>query len=506
MRLKLRRYRRGAASVGAAVGATLIGLALAVPAGASTVAAGNTVLNEGGSQTTYQMMQQLSDLYNSSPGCQLLTASSSNQELNYACASSYSTAAPGEEEGYNLVTTSGASYAPLNPYNDVVYQEAPLGSSNGIKALELQGADTPSSAPNNLIAANDIARSSRAASISSTGDKSGLNFVSYAADAVPWFHFTTSVGTGGDSCAKSPSAKVNNISDADLTGIYEGTITNWDQVPAKTAGTFGKNAPIDVYIAQSGSGTESTWATDLHLSGSYPFGGVTATAARLSLPASDFEIFENETSDIWKNPAKDTCDAIFFFSYGKYSLLCPANSCADTPPANAGSVSALGKIDEVAASESTIEDQFTNPEDAFFTDRQLYNVYSDGSNCSLPFANTPVNCSANAEQNTGTLPPFVNQAVQALVSPYGFLCNPAEYSEIDPVSPTELTYGQEIDATITQAGFFPEPEGTMGDSSIPTPPNPTQAGYDAGYAAAEPVPSGDQGYCRVTSTDGDGNT
>jgi hypothetical protein len=505
MRLKLRRYRRGAASLGATVGATLIGLALAVPAGASTVAAGNTVLNQGGSQTDYNMMQQLSDLYNSSPGCQLLTASSSNQELNYECAGTYSTAAPGEEEGYNLVTTSGASYSPLNPYNDVVYQEAPLGSSNGIKALELQGADTPGSPPNNEIAANDIARSSRAASISATGDKSGLNFVSYAADAVPWFHFTKSVGTGGDSCAKSPSAKIKSISNSDLTGIYEGTITNWDQIPAKTAGTFGKNAPIDVYIAQSGSGTESTWATDLGITGTYPFGGVTATAARLSLPASDFEIFENETSDIWKNPAKDSCDAIFFFSYGKYTLLCPSGNCADTPPANAGSVSALGQINGVSANETTIEDQFTDPSGAFYTDRQLYNVYVDGSNCNLPFENTPANCST-PEENTGTLPPFVNQAVQAFVSPYGFLCNPAEYSEIDPISPTELTYGQEIDSVIEANGFFPEPEGVMGDASIPTPPDPTQSGYDANYAAAEPVPSGDKGYCRVTSTDGDGNT
>ena len=31
------------------------------------------------------------------------------------------------------------AYLPLNPYNDVVYQEPPLGSGNGIKALELEG-------------------------------------------------------------------------------------------------------------------------------------------------------------------------------------------------------------------------------------------------------------------------------------------------------------------------------------------------------------------------------
>ena len=491
MRLKLRRYRRGAASVGAAVGATLIGLALAVPAGASTVAAGNTVLNEGGSQTTYQMMQPLEDLYNSSPGCQLLAANqATSQELNYTCATSYTTPAPGYEEGYSLNTTSGGSYQPLNPYNDVVYQEPPLGSSNGIKALELEGADTPGSAPDNLIAHNDLARSSRAAVISGSGDdKAGLNFVSYAADAVPWFHFTSAKGTGNDDChttAGSPSKNVVSLTNAQLTGIYEGTITNWSSVG-------GTSAPIDVYIAQSGSGTEGTWVADLGLTGTFPYAGVTNTASRLGLPVSDFEIFENETSDIFANPAKDACDAIFFFSYGKYTLLCPGNKCADTPSANHGSKSKLGEINGIAASMTTIDDQFTNPSQAFFMDRQLYNVYSDGSNANLPFA------------NTGTLPPFESQAVQNFVSTYGFLCNPAEGSDIDPLSPTGATYLSEIDSTITASGFFPEPIGVMGDSGVATPPDPSQSGYDAGYAAAEPTPSGDKGYCRVTTTDGDGN-
>jgi ABC-type phosphate transport system substrate-binding protein len=488
MRFKLRRYRRGAASVGAAVGATLIGLALAVPAGASTVAASNTVLNQGGSQTTYSMMQALSDLYNSSPGCNLLTANSANQELNYACASAYSTAAPGYEEGYALNTTSGGSYLPLNPYNDVVYEEAPMGSSNGIKALELEGSDTPGSAPDNLIAKNDLARSSRAAVISGSGDdKAGLNFVSYAADAVPWFHFVKAKGTGKDSCSTgSPSAAVTSLTNAQLTGIYEGTITNWSSVG-------GTSAPIDVYIAQSGSGTEGTWAADLGLTGTYPYAGVTNTASRLGLPVADFEIFENETSDIWANPAHDACDAIFFFSFGKYTLLCPGNKCADTPQADHGSKSKLGEINGVAANETTIDDQFTNPSQAFFMDRQLYNVYSDGSNANLPFA------------NTGSLPPFESQAAQNFVSTYGFLCNPAEGSDIDPLSPTGATYLSEIDATITANGFFAEPLGVMGDSSVTTPPDPSQSGYDAGYAAAEPTPASDKGYCRISTTDGDGN-
>jgi len=474
------RFRRTAVGVGVVVGASLITVAMAVPAGATTVAPGNTVLNEGGSQTTYLMMQQLSDLYNSAPGCQLLTASGNNQELDYDCAASYSTAEPGSEEGYTL------TYSSVNPYNDVAYQEPPLGSSNGIKELELEGADTPSSAPDNDIASVDFARSSRAAITSGSGDdKSGLNFVAYAADAVPWFHFTKVVAKK-DGCTTTPSSKIKNLTTAQLASIYNGDTTNWKSVG-------GTSAPIDVFIAQSGSGTESTWSTDLALTGDYPYGGATATATRLGLPATDFEIFENEVSDIFtlsnKNPTDDiACDAIFFFSYGKYSILCSKGACAGTPNANKKSVSALGEINGVTASKTTILNG------SFALDRQLYNVYSDGSNSNLPFAN-----------NASGLPPLTSQAVQNFVSTYGFLCNPTTHDDVDPLSATGETYGTEIDAIITAQGFFPLTEAVEGDASIPTPPDPGQSGYDANYAAADPTPKGDKGYCRVTSTDGDGN-
>jgi len=474
MRMMLRRYRRGVIVTSTVIGSVLIALAMAVPAGASTVAASNFSLNGAGSNTTYTMMQQLSDLYNSAPGCNLLTASSANQELNYACANSYSTAAPGDENGYSL------TYSPINPYNDVVWQEPALGSSNGIKELELEGADTPPSPPNNLIAASDFARSSRAAvTAGSSSDKAGLNFVAYAQDAVPWLFFSKTAGAGACTATPASTVPAAGLTTAQLAGIYEGTITNW-----KTVG--GGNAPIDVFIAQSGSGTEGTWATDLGLSGSFPYGGVTATATRLGLPASDFEIFENEVADIWKlNNAHATdkiaCDSIFFFSYGKFTLLCPSGKCSGTPGQNAASVAKLGEIGGVKASKTTILDG------AFATDRQLYNVYSDGSNSNLPFAGSPQ--------------PKEGQGVMNFVSTYGFLCSPTTHNAVDPLSPTGATYGTEIDNIITANGFFPFKLGVEGDAGIATPPDFT----DAGYAAASPTPSGDDGYCRVTTTDGDGN-
>ena len=489
---KLSSYRRGTLAFAAVAGSALIAVAMAVPAGAtfSPTPAGNHVINGGGSNTTYFMMQALSDLYETAPGCQLITASTAAQELDYDCANSYSTAEDGEEGGYSL------SYPSVNPYNDVAWQEPALGSSNGIKELEFQGADAPSSPPGNDVSTLDFARSSRAAVTSgSSPDHEGLNFVAYAQDAVPWFHFTKVGGTNG--CTTTPSSKVKSLTTSQLAGIYQGTITNWKSVG-------GTSAPIYVFMAQSGSGTESTWAGDLALTGSYPFGGVngagsadeTNAVTKSGLADTDFQIFENEVSDIFtannlgdnaSTPTKGiACDSIFFFSFGKFSLLCPKGTCAGTPSAYKGSVGALGEINGVTADETTINNG------SFALDRELYNVYSDGSNANLPFY-----------QGSG-VPPITNQAVQNFVSTYGFLCSPKTFKDVDPLSASGATYGTEIDAIITAQGFFPFKLGVMGDAGIANPPDPTQSGYDSGYAAAEPTPASDKGYCRVTTTDGDG--
>jgi ABC-type phosphate transport system substrate-binding protein len=477
MERRLSRYRRRGLAIAAIAGSTLVALGLAVPAGAFTpTPPGNHILNGAGSNTTYTMMQALSNLYGTAPGCNLLTANSAAQELDYDCASAYSTSAPGSENGYNL------TYPSVNPYNDVVYMEPALGSSNGIKELEYQGADDPGSPPGNLVSTSDFARSSRAAITSGSGDdKEGLNFVAYAQDAVPWFHFTKVAGSGG--CSSTPSSKIKTLTTGQLASIYEGDTTNWKSVG-------GTSAPIDVFMAQSGSGTEATWAGDLALTGTYPYGGATATATRTGLPVSDFEIFENEVSDIFATSPAIACDAIFFFSYGKFTILCPKGACAGTPKAQKGSVGALGEINGVTADKTTIDNG------SFALDRELYNVYSDGSNSNLPFP------------GTGASTPVTNAAVQNFVSTYGFLCNPKTYKDVDPLSPTGATYGSEIDAAIEAQGFFPFSLGVMGDAGIANPPDPSAYPNNAtfsGYTAAEPKPASDKGYCRVTSTDGDGN-
>ena len=117
-------------------------------------------------------------------------------------------------------------------------QEPQIGSSNGIAELEdsgAHGAPPPMTARRSTCSRASTSRhSSRDASSS---DLQGLNFVAYARDGVPWFHYTKV------NSAATPSAAVHNLSQAQLEGIYSGTIDNWSQVG-------GANKPIVVFSAQ----------------------------------------------------------------------------------------------------------------------------------------------------------------------------------------------------------------------------------------------------------------
>jgi ABC-type phosphate transport system substrate-binding protein len=417
------------------VGASVLAVGFASPAFATQSTGGNTTAKNynivaGGSNTTYLMMTALSNLFNEAPGCDLAAASGSTQPLDYGC--------PGiNDQGTTLSQGTSAvgenGFVPFgneNPFNDVLINEPALGSSNGILELEDQGAHGVGNTTN--VAPLDVARSSRAPK---TSDDKGLNFVAYAMDGVSWFHWTKVGATA------TPSSTVKNISLANLTAIWNNNLTcvvsgksytmNW-----KCLG--GANAPIALYIAQNGSGTESTWATLLGLTGSFPFGGENSTHV----------IFENETESIIQNA--DEKDAIFFFSYGKYTKVCVPTKgyCGAKPTGWAGGTIALGEINAITVDAATIKAQLPGQTGSVFPgDRLLYNVYSDGLNPNIP-------ASSNAALNA--------------VSEDGFLCKPATNTDVDPN--TGSTYLSEIDATITAQGFFPLPlavEDGQGSTAYP---------------------------------------
>jgi ABC-type phosphate transport system substrate-binding protein len=482
------RMRRARLSVLAGfLGVSAAVAGFAVPAGAATVPAANNLIIGVGSNTTYFMMTQLSDLFNESPGCDLVVASGTQND-NYSCPTPQNSTGVGEnglgDGGGYTNTGSEAQGDPENPYNDVAVEYPPLGSSVGIKELDQRGTNNApanfarsSRGPNNGLPAVTGDTVPTAAS-----DPSGLNFVAYAADAVPWLHWTKVSGIA------TPSSQITTLSLPQLAAVYNGTITTWSQLcpktPKKTAkkcATAAGSKPIVVYTAQSGSGTESTWATELQLTANGNanlFNGVPNDGKHV--------IFENEISAILANG--DEANAIFFFSYGKFQVDCVAAtaaaktaSCggaAETSPAN--STMALGQESDITGGTAVAASKATILNGSFPTDRYLYNVYSNGTNNTIPVA---------------------TQATLNFVSEYGFICK--QDSAID--SNSGNSYGSEIQSIITANGFFPLPSATMDAPSVDSNASISDPGYsfvDPGSQASNK--SGESGDCRVFTTDGDG--
>jgi hypothetical protein len=505
--LKKLMARQRALKLGAGLlGASVLAVGFASPAFATASSGGNVVsanynIYQGGSNTTYLMMQQLADLFNQAPGCDLAVVTGQTQPLDYSCptgaanlSAPITTAATGattkKSETVTLVPastnanifandpisdTGGAikagtivtkvngntltisiaakttvasdtfsvtttpavgengftTFSQENPFNDLLIEEPALGSSNGIQELEDQNGHAAAAQSAGVnVAPLDVARSSRAPNLtspSSNGDDKGLNFVAYAMDAVTWIHWTKVAGTA------TPSASLTNLTVPQLTAIYQNkpctSLIDGTNEPSANWGCYGgsKNTPIALYIAQNGSGTESTWQGLL---------GLTANSAKFPFGGEDpnHVIFENETASILNN--KDQANAIFFFSYGKYQTICAPDPSFCSGASN--STVALGQIGGIKASAKTIAAQLpganTTSTPLFPGDRLLFNVYSDGSNPQIA-ASSPASLNAVSED--------------------GFLCKPSSNTDIDPN--TGATYRSEINKVITSQGFFPLP-------------------------------------------------
>lgn len=484
-------------------------LGWAAPASAAPVASKNTLMIGSGSSTTYFLMQSMDTLFNDSPGCAAFDPTGENQQLNFNCLNDPTTLSEGSNQ---------------NPYNDISVQETPLGSSTGILQLENQGTNNSTykckngkSCPTSAVS---YARSSRALKSS---DQTGLNFVGYAKDGVDWVHFTKT-----PSVSATVSSTVGNLTDAQISGIWNGTINNWYQITHNKA----DNAPICVYTAQDGSGTLATWdgytgvttesvigtltpnisaKKNAPMSGGKPLPFVNAGCAygaNASSYGAHHQIFENETRQMLYNGPSDVADAIFFYSVGRYSQQCTVVSNICDP---SGYTIAKGEIDGIAATQATIigtdNPSYTGP--LWPVPRYIYNVYSNGSNSAVPAA---------------------SPAVVNYVSEIGFICKPQTYTAqqgsstvtkpiLDPN--TGVSYRTEVANVIRSFGFFPLPfqKDETGGATINHGANlllPATGYYDA-YSYSDPlstaVPgqqsaqqqanlkdSSPAGYCKVFTT------
>jgi hypothetical protein len=421
-----------------------------------------SLLEGSGSQTSWFEMQELSNAFNTQPGCDITSSISYSAELN--CGTS--TFAPGTPLGEQGLTI-GAD----NPYNDYTVQESAIGSGNGATQELAQGQQG--------IAPAQYFRAS------APKGNSTVNRVAYAIDGQSWIHFTSVNGTA------TPSAKVKNISLSQLNAIYNNTLTctykgktltdDWYCLGAK------KPAHIDCYDAQTGSGTYSTWTSSGNVPDAAYTQGVSVPPCANDLIAGDgtaashVNIPENQVASIYTSANKDAANAIYYFSYGKFQEVCPGGKCQGT---GTKSPAALGEITgRVSGTPTTIDSttiESTNTSTQWPIIRYLYNDYNNSS------SSDPA-----------------NQATLNFTSELGWLCKASTASETDPN--TGGTERATIDGAIEAGGFLPiEPNGVNAPfatgSNAPSYLYPAQL-TDPGYVAndgSNGATTGDSGYCLVT--------
>jgi len=482
---KFRRLRRGALLGVTVVGATVVGLAFTVPAGATVVApANNTIIGSGGN-TPYAVLSALGQLFNESEGCNAIVPTGTTQPLNYSCPSGGSLPAGNPPFGYGAPSV-GSSYSE-NAFNDVVEVEPGIGSSAGITQLENQGAHTTSTAPINF------ASSARGPELGAGGkyDDQGLNFVAYAEDGVDWVAFAKY--PKGAKSKKTAASTITGLTQTQLQAIWSGTDKCWSDVGATGSN---ENDLIDPYSVLTSSAVTSTWDAFLSPDNSESYvdaqtawppsplptckNGQTAVYAgpTFSNYESSHTVVQNELGDVVNNG--DQQDAIIFMSVGRYDQQASSASFKN---------SQLGEIGSppIAPSETTVLNG-TWPVPEF-----LYTVYSNGTNSNIPVST----------------PATINFASEA-----GFLCKPnttnglATGTQItDPV--TGLTYRSEIESAISAQGFFPldglAENKPFDEGNIDTPANSISSFTGSNYYQYDTPPtSGSQevGYCNVVTTDG----
>lgn len=537
---------RKALMVGAGVaGAAFLTLApTLVPAGAQTIVTNAPTANSeivgAGSGTTYYMMAALDPLFNLAPGCNITSTSvpgaptKTSQQLNFACETSTgATGAP--VSGTTLLQIDTSNSYLDNPFNDVAVSEPQEGSSNGIAQLEnSQAGGTGTALTTQNVSAINYARSSR---VAKTSDLQGLDFVAYAKDAVTWFHFTKTT-------ANTPSSKISNLTAQQLAEVWQGSVYDWGQLGAT------KTAPIVVFSAQEGSGTQSTWQTflDNTIGGGSSFDPTSAsnpvncvdpiaagtTTSKATFPASTtltgcvgpIGSFENiattmlttQTSQVPSNLGGNTPaqNGIFFYSFGKYSAQCAGvktkTTYFDKSPGPVTSVKAnqdcggttlptgyktqLGEINGVPANPQTI---LATSGTVFPDDRFVFNVYSNGSDTTHP-SQTATPATLNYMSEVGFLckPQTANGAAETTLPANTFTQDTNANDIADPA--TGLWYHDEIYNTILSQGFIPLTAvagGPTVGALVDGPPG-SEGGGD-GYTMLNSSPAG-QAYLNVNES------
>lgn len=241
-----------------------------------------------GSDTTYNFVQKFDVLYNQAQGCETVN--------------SYSAADP-SATGKCIVPANNATNTTGNWDHDYAIEKYPVGSGTGVKQL--------------LGGVIDFARSSRGPN--ATGE-TGTNFWAYGKDGL-------AIVTAG-------SQTPGNVTKAQLVGIYNCTITTWDQITGNAADATRTIEPIGMNAA---SGTYATFKSYLGID---PDAG--ACVKKLDAVGSQAAIFpfENDWKPVLASTGINKDNAIWWMSFGEYRAFSYKRQTAQTWTVDSKTISA----------------------------------------------------------------------------------------------------------------------------------------------------------------------
>jgi len=393
--MKLKRYVSALGVAGLSVGAMASSLA---PAHADTNQLVNKIIGVG-SDTTYELMADVDDVYNRSEGCNV-AVTSGTQPTNNQCIRPNGTAWQLSDFTPNMLLGDAD--------HDIAYSLYPVGSSNGIKTLDADNRTGSQALAG--VAKNNYARSSRARRPPPgppTPDPTTLRFTAIGRENLPWSVFEA-------------QGLPTNLTVAQVTNIYRGCnldgggnpidpgtwINNWNEVG-------GPNRPIVLYTAQAGSGTRSQWDTFM--------GGSSDKCIPLANKPGgggpSHVIFENAPAPIINNG--DVAGAMFYYSQGRFT---ENSESTKTPPRMF-----LGDVNGIAPTLANAADG------SFPFSRFIWNVWrrtysvNNISNSTMDYIGV---------KNDGTP---------------GFLCRPGTTSGTNPL--TGKKYSAEISDVFAAHGF-----------------------------------------------------
>jgi ABC-type phosphate transport system substrate-binding protein len=381
-----------------------------------------------GSDTIYNLMTKLDTLYNGSLGCNGIAPSGTTQLLKFHC----------------YADTTGVVHSE-DYYHDRFVEAFPLGSSVGINQLCNQGQSG--------VSAIQYARSSRAKGAT---DCTNLVFTGIAADGISfWTAGTDSKFNGGPSQANThidflPWVHLNGNACAaetvgcapSLTGTQVQAI--WSNCGGKAPGaqTWGDitghaadTTPIDVYAAQSGSGTRSAFES-LALSAANSTNCIPAAQKDGSLGNGERVGVENSAQLMLSQ--NEGHDGTVYYSYGRFQ---------QNQPVDGGRLGAVNGI--IPTTDSILgQDSGGNPVPQFPYARQLYDVY------------TKAKTSYSVGGNTFTRPKANAATIDYMNPTTGWLCKAAASHAVNPL--TGDNYRNDIESAISSEGFIPLPLGPVG--------------------------------------------